>query len=122
MQQDKRKNRKRVAPVAQKYTYRVEWSEEDGVYVARVLEFPSVAAHGPDSLKAHLELLKVVDAILEEMVDNNEQIPEPLGLQKFGGKIPLRVTPEMHKQLKIEAAEQEVSLNQYLVSKLAPHR
>jgi len=30
-----------------RYTYREEWSEEDGVYLARCLEFPSVAAHGP---------------------------------------------------------------------------
>ena len=44
-----------------KYTYRVEWSEEDGCHVARCLEFPSLAAHGD----------KVEDAIREiEMVVN----------------------------------------------------
>jgi hypothetical protein len=30
----------------EKYTYRVEWSEEDKLHIGRCLEFPSLAAHG----------------------------------------------------------------------------
>ncbi len=30
----------------EKYTYRVEWSEEYKLHIARYLEFPSLAAHG----------------------------------------------------------------------------
>lgn len=116
---EKLNSKKQAASDAHKYTYRVEWSDEDGVYVARVLEFPSLSAHGDDSLAAHLELLKVLEAVLKDMIDSGEKIPAPFGLQKFAGKIPLRVTPDLHKRLKIEAAERDVSLNHYLVSKLA---
>jgi len=30
----------------EKYTYRIEWSEDDHCHIARCLEFPSLAAHG----------------------------------------------------------------------------
>jgi predicted HicB family RNase H-like nuclease len=45
-----------------------------------------------------------------------------LGMQRFRGKIPLRVSPDLHRRLKIEAAERDVSLNHYLVTKLASER
>ena len=104
---------------AEKYTYRTEWSAEDNAFVAYVLEFPSLSAHGPTSLKAHEELLSVVKDIVKDLAKNGEAVPEPLGLQKYAGKIPLRVSPELHRRLKIEAAEQQISLNQYLLTKLS---
>ncbi len=103
----------------QKYTYRVEWSEEDQAFVGRVLEFPSLGAHGKDSISAHRELVKVVGSVVEDLTAQGEPVPEPLGMQKFAGKIPLRVSPDLHRRLKMEAAERKVSLNQYLVHKLA---
>lgn len=36
--------------IIRKYTYRIEWSEEDGCHVARCLEFPSLSAHGDTEL------------------------------------------------------------------------
>ena len=30
----------------EKYTYRIEWSEDDHCHVARCLEFPSLSSHG----------------------------------------------------------------------------
>ncbi len=45
----------------EKYTYRVEWSEEDKLYVARCPEFPSLAAHGSTVEDALKEIEKVVD-------------------------------------------------------------
>lgn len=42
-----------------KYTYRIEWSEEDKVYVARCLEFPSLGAHG-NTAEASLKEIKFV--------------------------------------------------------------
>ena len=30
----------------ERYTYRIEWSQEDGIFVARCVEFPGLGAHG----------------------------------------------------------------------------
>jgi len=45
-----------------KYTYRIEWSEEDQAHIARCLEFPSLAAHGKTPEKALKEIETVVAA------------------------------------------------------------
>jgi predicted RNase H-like HicB family nuclease len=45
----------------EKYTYRVEWSEEDKLHIGRCLEFPSLAAHGSTIEGAVKEIEKVVE-------------------------------------------------------------
>jgi predicted HicB family RNase H-like nuclease len=102
-----------------KYTYRVEWSEEDDVHIARCLEFPSLMAHGSTARKALLEIEKVVTESIQWMEEEKEPIPEPFGLKKFKGNLTLRVPSEIHKNLVIKSAEEGVSLNQYILSKIS---
>ncbi len=40
----------------EKYTYRIEWSEEDNTHISRCLEFPSSAAHSDTAEKALKEI------------------------------------------------------------------
>jgi predicted HicB family RNase H-like nuclease len=102
-----------------KYTYRVEWSEGDGVHIARCLEFASLAAHGDTAVKALSEIEKVVAESIKWMEEENEPVPEPFGLKKFKGNLTLRVPPEIHKRLVIKSAEEGVSINQYILSKIS---
>ena len=44
--------------------------------------------------------------------------PTPLASRTYSGKFALRIPPEKHRELAIEAAEQHVSLNQLVVSRL----
>jgi len=44
----------------EKYTYRLEWSEEDKLHLARCLKFPSLIAHGSTVKGALVEIEKVV--------------------------------------------------------------
>jgi len=59
----------------------------------------------------------VVD-VLADMVSSGETPPEPLGDRSFSGKFLVRVPPELHRRLAIEAAEQNVSLNRLAASRL----
>lgn len=101
-----------------RYTFRVEWSEEDQLFIGRCLEFPSLGAHGDSPIKALKEIMAATDLAIEEMRSNGEEVPEPLSIRKFNGKILLRVPPAVHKDLTRESAEAGVSLNQLLVSKV----
>ena len=101
-----------------RYTYREEWSEEDGVYIARCLEFPSLQAHGKSPESALVELRAVVAAVVRDMSKAREALPEPLGGKLYSGKLVLRLPKELHRDASIHAAEEGVSLNQYLISKL----
>ena len=49
----------------------------------------------------------------------NEEIPIPISAKSYSGKFQVRITPERHRMLAIEAAEQNVSLNRLVSDKLA---
>ena len=106
------------------YRYIVEWSEEDQVFVARVAEFPSLAAHGNTQEQALSELQDVVAYVLEDLEQEKEPIPQPLSSRQYSGKFQVRISKELHRKLATEAAEQGISLNQLAVLKLgssSPH-
>jgi len=67
----------------EKYTYRVEWSEEDKLHIGRWLEFPSLAAHGGTVEGALKEIERAVEESINWIREENEKIPEPFRLKKF---------------------------------------
>ena len=103
----------------EKYTYRIEWSEDDHCHVARCLEFPSLAAHGDTIEEALREIESVVTESVKWMQEEGEAAPKPLGLKKFKGHLTLRIPPEKHRDLAIRCAEEGVSLNCFILSRLA---
>jgi predicted HicB family RNase H-like nuclease len=101
------------------YQYSVGWSEEDQAYISRVAEFPSLAAHGDSQTQALEEINEVVRAVLEDLIEEGEAIPEPFSKRTYSGKLNVRMPEAMHRRLAIEAAEQGVSLNQWINTKLS---
>lgn len=101
------------------YTYRVLWSEEDAEHIALCAEFPSLSflAETPD--EALQGLLDIVKDIIIDMLANGETIPQPLTTKSYSGKFQLRIPPEQHRLLAIQAAEQGVSLNRFISAKLS---
>ncbi len=101
-----------------RYTYRVTWSEEDQEHVGLCVEFPSLSWLGDDPEFALKGIRQLVHKCVEDMRQTNEEIPEPLSSKQFSGKFMVRVPPETHRLLTIEAAESGVSLNRLISSKL----
>jgi predicted RNase H-like HicB family nuclease len=101
-----------------KYTFRIEWSEQDNVHIARCLEFPSLSAHGTTVLEALQEIEFVVSETIAWLKEEGEPIPTPFGVKKFRGHLTLRVPAEKHRELVIRSAEEGVSVNQYILSRL----
>jgi len=102
-----------------KYTYRVEWSDEDQAHIARCLELPSVMAHGNTAREALAEIESATIAAVEWMLEENEAIPEPFGTKQYRGNLTLRVPADTHRRLAIRAAEEGVSINQYILSQIS---
>ena len=102
-----------------KYTYRITWSEEDAEYVGLCAEFPSLSwlAHTPEA--ALRGIRKLVSEVTADMIRNGETVPEPIATKHFSGKFVVRVPPEVHRQLAIDAAEAGVSLNRLASAKLS---
>ena len=112
------KTKKESLPKAEHYLYSVGWSDADEAFVARVAEFPSLAAHGDTQEEALRELKGVVGFVLNDLKESDEIIPEPFGKRSYSGRLVLRMPEYMHRQLALEALQQGVSLNQLLNLKL----
>ncbi len=104
---------------AQDYLYSVVWSEEDEAFIGRVLEFASLAAHGDTQEEALGEIRSAVEGALEDLDDSGERAPEPLSKRPFSGTLNLRMPKHLHRQLAEEAAQEGISLNQWINAKLA---
>lgn len=100
------------------YLYKVGCSEDDDSYVARVVEFPSLGAHGDTLEKALAEIQKVVRIVLKDLAESGEEIPEPFGKSKFSGKLSVRMPEEIHRDLAIQSAQQGISLSHLITQKL----
>lgn len=101
------------------YTYRVLWSDEDQEHVALCTEFPSLSWLAATPEGALRGIRKTVAEVVADMRANGETVPEPLSSRKFSGKFMVRVPPEVHRHLAIEAAEEKISLNRLVSAKLA---
>ncbi|MDJ0915662.1 MAG: toxin-antitoxin system HicB family antitoxin [Desulfobacterales bacterium] len=102
-----------------KYTYRVTWSEDDNEYVGLCAEFPSLSWLAKTPEKALSGIRKVVAEVIFDMLENNEKIPEPIASKNYSGKFMVRIPPDIHRKLAIQAAESGVSLNRIASSKLS---
>jgi len=102
-----------------KYTYRITWSEEDEEYIGLCTEFPSLSwlAQSPEA--ALKGIRKLVRGVIADMLANGEPIPDPIATKHFSGKFMVRVPPDVHRQLALEAAESGVSLNRLASAKLS---
>ena len=101
-----------------RYTYRVTWSEEDGEYVGLCAEFPSLSWLAETPEEALKGIRQVVAVVVTDLIENNEPIPEAIATKQFSGKFLVRVPPEIHRRLALEAAEAGISLNRLASAKL----
>ena len=108
-----------MASQSDRYTYRIAWSEEDREFVGLCVEFPSLSWLAESQETALKGIREVVEEAIKEMKDSGESPPLPLSLRKFSGKFMVRLPPEIHRKLAIEAEEEGISLNRLVSAKLS---
>jgi predicted HicB family RNase H-like nuclease len=111
--------RQNVALKNDRYTYRVTWSEEDNEYVGLCAEFPSLSWLAQTPEAALKGIRKVVADVVADLSAADEVLPEPIATKKYSGKFMVRVPPDLHRRLVLEAAEAGVSLNRIASAKLS---
>lgn len=104
---------------AEHYTYRVHWSTEDQEFVGTVAEFPSLSWLDKGQIEAFNGIRALVADVVQDMLSNGEAPPIAIADRNYSGKFLVRLTPEAHRQLALEAAEQQVSLNRLAAARLA---
>ncbi len=105
--------------VWEQYTYRVFWSPEDEEYVALCAEIPGLSSIEPDSDEALHGIRRLARAAVGIFRRDGDPVPEPLSARRYSGTFMVRVPPEVHRNLVLEATEQQVSLNRLVSAKLS---
>ena len=101
------------------YTYRITWSEEDQEYVGLCVEFPSLSWLDAEPEAALAGIRQMVADVVKDMKANHETPPEPIASKRFSGKFMVRIPPELHRKLALEAQEEGISLNRLASDKLS---
>ncbi len=102
-----------------KYSAVVQWSEEDGGFIAVVPELPGLSAFGATPEQAANELSIAKQGYLEVLEEDGDVLPEPDLLQPYSGQTRLRLPKGLHASLARGARLEGVSLNTYLVRLLS---
>lgn len=107
--------------ISEKYSYRITWSEEDQEHVGLCVEFPSLSWLSKSKEDALEGICNLVETTLKKMKSNHEELPEALSSKRYSGKFMVRIPPQVHRILDLEAHEEGISLNRLVSAKLT-HR
>lgn len=103
------------------YNYIVQpITDESGSYFyARVLELDGCQSTGETFEEAYENLKEAMRGWIETKLENGFEVPLPVRYDDFSGKFIVRIPKSLHYRLSVEAEQEGVSLNQYVLYKLS---
>lgn len=107
----------RSVPSPDDYQMVVLWSEQDRCYVVTIPAWQNARTHGEtleDAVRNGRDVLKL---LIDSAKRHREPMPPPQ--RQYSGNLRLRLPVSLHGRLAREAEREGVSLNQWIVSRLA---
>ena len=98
----------------QGYHAQIEYDAEDGIFVGKVFGLA-------DSLNFHGTSVSELEEMFHQSVDNYLQMCAEIGKtpeKEFKGSFNIRISPELHKEISLHAAQEGITLNQYVLRAL----
>lgn len=102
-----------------RYTYRVTWSPDDQEHVGLCAEFPSLSWLAATPEAALKGIRRLVGEVVADLQGTGDPVPEPLASRRYSGRFLVRVPPDVHRRLAVEAGEAGVSLNRIASDRLS---
>lgn len=99
------------------YQVVLQWSEKDACYVVTLPAWQNARTHGSTLEEAARNAGDVLSLLIESAERNGERLPPPE--RRYSGNLRLRLPTSLHGRLAREAEREGVSLNQWIVTKLA---
>ena len=96
------------------YHAQIEYDSDDEIFVGKVYGIV-------DSLNFHGTSVAELEEMFHQSVDNYLQMCASIGKtpdKEFKGTFNIRITPELHRGISLQAAKEGVSLNQYVLRAL----
>ncbi len=96
------------------YSAAIRFSEEDGVFVGRILGINDIVSfHGDSVDEIRRQFAVALDSYLSDCEEMGREPERP-----YSGKLNLRLTPEYHKAIAFEAESSGLSINDVVVAAL----
>lgn len=97
-----------------------EMNDESGhYYYGRFLELDGCQSTGDTIEELNENMNEALEGYIEIKLEQKNEIPLPVKEDSYSGKFVLRIPKTLHMKLSIEAEKEGVSLNQYVLYKLA---
>lgn len=96
------------------YHAQIEYDSDDEIFVGKVYGIV-------DSLNFHGESVSELEKMFHQSIDNYLDMCSRTGKKpdkEFKGSFNIRITPELHRGIAMQAAQEGISLNQYVAKKL----
>lgn len=96
------------------YHAQIEYDSEDGIFVGKVYGIV-------DSLNFHGTSVAELEEMFHQSIDNYLEMCAETGKtpdREFKGTFNIRITPELHRDISLQAAQEGISLNQYVLKTL----
>jgi len=100
--------------MANRYSFNIEWSEEDQEFIATCPAFPGLSAFGETEEEALKEGKIALAGFIETFKSNNMALPEPVVHEAVSGKFQLRLPKSLHRLAVRMAGLESISLNSYI--------
>jgi antitoxin HicB len=113
----KRSRLSAVGPSTDDYQIVLHWSPEDNCYLATLPAWQNARTHGATPEAAVRNARDVLALLIATAKKHGETVPPPV--RRHSGKLRLRLPVSLHGRLASDAQREGVSLNQWIVSKLA---
>lgn len=97
-----------------KYQFNLVWSDLDNEYMATCLEFPGLSAFGATPEEALSEAQIALELFIETYKEDGIPLPKPHTKPEYSGQIRTRLPKSLHAQAAKLAADDEISLNQFI--------
>lgn len=94
------------------YHATIEFDADDDIFVGKVFGIA-------DSLNFHGSSIPELKEMFEQCIDNYLDFCEKIGKvpeKEFKGSFNVRISPELHRKAALAAANQKITLNQYIVN------
>ncbi len=96
------------------YHAQIEYDNEDEIFVGKVFGIV-------DSLNFHGTSVAELEEMFHQSIDNYLEMCERVGKspeKEFKGSFNIRISPELHRGISLQAAQQGITLNQYVLNAL----
>ena len=95
------------------------FQDEDGDWLAHLVEMPSISAFADTPDQALSELADAWEGAKESYRVHNEPIPVAPARKEYSGQFNVRIDKRLHRRLAMEAGRAGISMNALVAQKLA---